>query len=91
MGVKKLILLFQQGQDYSDQPGEDGKILFVMPENKKFTTFSPAAKTKSGLLLRTEKKRVVEETIYCIFKKMRENTNLAQGLKMGGEGWSTLS
>ena len=55
VGEKKLILLFQQGQGYSDQPGEDGKILFVAPEIKK-TTFSQAAKTKNGWLLRTEKR-----------------------------------
>ena len=54
-GKKKTLLIDPTRSGLFRPAGEDGKILFVLPENKKYTTFSPAAKTKSGWLLRTEK------------------------------------
>ena len=62
---KKLILLFQQGQDYSDQPGEDGKILFVAPEMKTQPSRKQQKPKMAGYL--QQKNWLVEETIYCIF------------------------
>ena len=41
--------------------------------------------TYLGIRSAHERVWLVEGTIYCIFLKIRENTNLAQGLKMGGE------
>ena len=79
MGEKKTLLIDpNKVRDYSDQPGEDGKILFVRPENKKYTTFSPAAKTKSAWLLRTEKtglSRRADMAAASIFDEGRSRTS----------------